>query len=136
MNCKNAEKILASLPSDYTIEMAYRNNDVLLVPEGQSYNTDKFIQFLQNVNAGISDCILITTFGIDGPATTSILQYNENTIIYTFDNSRFSRTYDIKSFIITRLFSETKVSDNHIVITYYAKTFNNINIPIFKEIIL
>lgn len=53
MDCSKPEEILASLPRDYTVEMALANGDVLYTPEGQSYNVDRLHQFMENV-----ECIL------------------------------------------------------------------------------
>ncbi|WP_312369157.1 hypothetical protein [Lachnoclostridium sp.] len=78
MNCINPEELLTSLPTDYTVDMAYKNDDVLLTPESRSYNIAKLNNFIKNVQREIPDCILITTFGIDGPATTSVLSYDGN----------------------------------------------------------
>lgn len=47
--CSEPVKILASLPINYTIEMALHNHDVLNTPEGQSYNVDRLLQFISNV---------------------------------------------------------------------------------------
>ncbi len=47
--CSEPDKILASLPINYTIEMALHNHDVLNTPEGQSYNVDRLLQFISNV---------------------------------------------------------------------------------------
>jgi hypothetical protein len=74
-------------PYNYTVEMAYINNDILNTPTAKSINTGRLNQFVQNVNNGIPDCVFITTFGIDGPATTSILKYDGSDITYITDNS-------------------------------------------------
>ena len=82
------EKELASLPRDYMLEMALRNNDVVSDIR-RTYNTDRFYKFLDNVNNGMPDKIRITQFGIDGPPTISILQFDGNIIREFTDATRF-----------------------------------------------
>ncbi len=60
MNCSNPEEILATLPIDYTVEMAFENHDVLYTPEGQSYNVSRLHHFVLSVESGIPDCIILT----------------------------------------------------------------------------
>ena len=50
MDCNEPKKILNSLPKEYTVEMALNNQDVLLTPEGKSYNVDRLNQFMKNLN--------------------------------------------------------------------------------------
>ena len=66
IGCSDPEKILLSVPYNYSVEMAFINNDILNTPSAKSINTGRLNLFIQNVNYGIPDCVFITTFGIDG----------------------------------------------------------------------
>ena len=79
---------LEDLPRDYTREMATQNWDVL-IDLVLNFNIGRFLLFMENYNNGISDKIRITQFGIDGPATTSILYYDGSIIIYVVDDTRY-----------------------------------------------
>ncbi|TCT16202.1 uncharacterized protein DUF4362 [Natranaerovirga pectinivora] len=85
----NAEEELLSLPKEYTVEIALENNDLLYTPLAQSFNIDQLVKFLCNFNNGIPDKIRITMFGIDGPPTLSILEYNGEYLKLTIDVSRY-----------------------------------------------
>jgi hypothetical protein len=116
--------------------MAYQNNDILNTPTAKSINIGRLNLFMQNVADKNPDCVFITTFGVDGPAATSILKYDGTVITYTYDNSRFSRIYgDIYSHEILKLFTETTRNDNLIVTAYHAITPDNIDFVIYRDII-
>jgi len=123
-----------SLPTDYTVDMAYKNNDVLLTPESRSYNTAKLNNFITNVQREIPDCILITTFGIDGPATTSVLNYDGNSLTFTYDNSRYSGTHDIRSFLVKRIYTKLSTNEFSTNLIYYAETYDGYNFQIFRDV--
>jgi hypothetical protein len=114
--------------------MAYINNDILNTPTAKSINTGRLNLFIQNVNNGIPDCVFITTFGIDGPATTSILKYDGSDITYITDSSRFSKIYgDIHSYKIKKLYTETTNFNNLIVTGYHVITSDNIDFVIYND---
>lgn len=79
---------LESLPRDYTEIMAKTNRDVV-DRDVLTYNIGRFLIFLDNYNKGIPDKIRITSFGIDGPASTAILYYDGDLITYVIDSSRY-----------------------------------------------
>lgn len=134
VDCSDPERILLSVPYNYTVEMSYINNDILNTPTAKSINTGRLNLFIQNVNNGIPDCVFITTFGIDGPATTSILKYDGNDITYITDNSRLSQIYgDIHSYKIKKLYTKTTNLNNLIVTSYHVIKYNNIDIIIFND---
>lgn len=137
MDCSDPTNILLSVPYDYTVEMAYNNNDILNTPTAKSINTGRLNLFMQNVNTGIPDCVFITTFGIDGPASTSILKYDGSVITYTFDNSRFSQIYgDIYTNVITNLFTETTQNDDNVIVTsYHAITPDDKDFVVYRDIV-
>ncbi|ABX41364.1 DUF4362 domain-containing protein [Lachnoclostridium phytofermentans] len=137
MDCSNPVKLLLSVSFDYTIEMAYQNNDILNTPDAKSINTGRLNLFIENVNNKISDCVFITTFGLDGPPTTSILKFDGNTISYTFDNSRYSKIPgDISSHKIKKIYTEkNKDGDNLIFTSYHAVTFDNVDYTIFNDFV-
>lgn len=80
---------LETLPRDYTKETATRNWDVL-TNMIFNFNIGRFLIFMSNYQQGIPDRINITKFGVDGPATTAILYYDGNCIIYAIDDTRYS----------------------------------------------
>ena len=134
IDCRDPVKILLSVPHNYTVEMALENNDILNTQTAKSINTGRLNLFIQNVNYGVPDCVFITTWGIDGPPTTSILKYDGSVITYTTDNSRFSQTYgDIHSYEIKELFTETTSYPNLLVTSYHAITSDNINLVIYSD---
>lgn len=134
MECNDPIQILLSVPYDYTVEMAYENNDILNTPTAKSINTGRLNLFMQNVNNGIPDCVFITTWGIDGPPVTSILKYDGNLTTYYFDNSRFSQIHgDIHSYVVEKIFIETTNYDNLIVTSYHALTTDNIDFVVYRD---
>lgn len=129
-----AEQELMSLPRNYTPEIARMNKDILLDHEMRTYNADRLHEFLNNVKEGIPDYVRITTFGIDGPAKISILQYlGKNMMIYTVDLTRYTSGY------LANYFGDTiKIYDTQNFFStrnYEFVTFDNIGFPIFREII-
>ncbi len=134
MDCSDPIELLSSTPFNYTLEMAYENNDILNTPTAKSINTGRLNLFMQNVNNGISDCVFITIWGIDGPPTTSILKYDGSEITYFVDNSRFSKIPgDIQSYKITQLYTDTVDYNNLILTNYHAIDSNNIDFIVYRE---
>ncbi|WP_312106143.1 hypothetical protein [Lachnoclostridium sp.] len=135
MDCSDSVKLLLSVPFDYTVKMAYQNNDILNTPTAKSFNTGRLNLFIENVNNKIPDCVFITTFGIDGPAVTSILKFDGNTISFTYDRSRYSKIPgDISSYHIKKLYTEkNKDGDNLIYTSYHVVTFDNIDFIIYTD---
>ena len=135
-NCDDPISILLATPFDYTVEMAFDNNDILNTPTAKSINTGRLNLFIQNVNNGIPDCVFITTFGIDGPAATSILKYDGNEITYYVDNSRYSNIPgDLKTYKIIKLYTDISNFPNMIVTNYHAVSSENIDFIVFRDII-
>jgi hypothetical protein len=137
MDCSDPVQILLSVPYEYTVEMAYKNYDILNTPTARSINTGRLNLFMQNINDRISDCVFITTFGIDGPASTSILKYDGSVITYAYDISRFSHIKgDIYTNVITYLFTETIQNDDNLIVTsYHAITPDNKDFVVYRDIV-
>lgn len=135
MDCNDPIKYLQSVPFDYTVDMAYMNYDILNTPTARSINTGRLNLFIQNLNNGICDCVFITTFGIDGPATTSILKYDGNNITYTIDNSRYNQAYSITSYNITTLYTDITSENNLFSTNYHAVTTDNIDFIIYRDVV-
>ncbi len=134
IDCNDPVKILLLVPYNYSVEMAYIYNDKLNTPTTKSINTGRLNLFIQNVNNGIPDCVFITTFGIDGPATTSILKYDGSDITYISDSSRFSNIYgDIHSYEIKKLYTETTNFNNLITTGYHVITSDQIDFVIYND---
>lgn len=95
-------KELEALPRDYTRQMATRNWDVL-IDLILNFNIGRFLIFMDNYNKGIPDKITITKFGVDGPATTSILYFDGNIVIYVVDDTRYptNEIYTFYGYYIT-----------------------------------
>lgn len=121
MNCFYPEEILNSLPKDYTVAMALENRDVLYTSEGRSYNVERLHQFMENVDNKIPDCIIITVFGIEPPAVTSVLFYDGEKIAFTFDNTRISELYDIVTIYGTDIYAVTHKPTQFTETTYYLE---------------
>lgn len=100
----SAQKELESLPKDYTAEMAYKNNEILVTSERKAYNADRLRRFIYNFKHQIPDKVRITKFGIDGPATVSILESDGNNIKYTVDDSRLTNVNKVIVFNGTDIF--------------------------------
>jgi len=134
LNQYSPEEELASLPSDYTREMAINNNDVIY-DYNRNYNTDRFFRFLDNVNNGIPDKIRIVYFGFEGQILISILQYDGNIIRITFDATRnqTSETYD--SFYGYQIISQIHQRAGKKLETYYLLSIDNKLIPVFTNIL-
>lgn len=119
MNCEEPKKILASLPKEYTVEMSLQNHDVLYTSEGKSYNVDRLHEFMSNVHKGFPDCIILTVFGLEPPASTAVLYFDGEKIVYTFDDTRISELYGIQTVIGTGIFAVTHKPTQFIETTYY-----------------
>ena len=136
MDCDNPVQLLTSLPYNYTVDMAVDNHDVLRTPEGKGFNINLLYDFTDNVTREVKDCIRITYFGLDGPAQTSILKYNRDTITLFTNNSRFSEiNNDIYTHVITRIYSETKEVHGLTVQNFYGLTDKNLRLTIFSSIL-
>lgn len=131
LNQYSPEEELAALPRDYTLEMAVSNNDVIYTTN-KSYNTDRFLEFLNKVNNGISDKIRITSYGIDGPVTTSILQYDGNIIRFIADVERFGIN-EYYSFYGYQIISQTRNRLGRILQDFSLITIENKSVPVFMN---
>jgi len=126
------EKELSSLPRNYTREIAHRNND-MMYDQIASYNTDRFLRFIDNLNRGIPDRIRITTFGIDRPAVPSILQYNGYVIRLTSDATRYGVRNEYDNFYGYLIVSQIQQRAG---ITYeVASDVNLITYPLYCNIL-
>jgi hypothetical protein len=105
------------LPRDYTRQMATRNGDVL-IDFILNFNIGRFLIFMDNYNKSIPDKIRITKFGIDGPATTSILYFDGNIVIYEVDGTRYptNEFYTYYGYYIT--VNKRNLYDNQIILDY------------------
>lgn len=129
LNQYSPEEELASLPRDYTLEKAISYNDVVSDVR-RTYNTDRFFKFLDNVNNGIPDKIRITEFGIDGPPSIRILQYDGNIIRSLTDATRYitNQYYDYYGYQIV---SQTRNWYGEELEDYFLITVDNKRIIIF-----
>jgi hypothetical protein len=82
------KKELEMLPREYTQIIATRNRDVIYYMT-RNFNIGRFLIFMDNYYNGIPDKITIAQFGVDGPTTTAILNYDGNFITYVVDGTRF-----------------------------------------------
>ncbi len=131
MNYYSATNELLSLPRDYSLSDAIENNDIIFYQIG-NYNAEQFFQFLINFGHGIPSRIRISSFGIDGPATVSILEYKNGKLFLTIDSTRYKVSNTIQklegSFIGMQLI---KTNNNNYIYDY---TLNNYH-EIFKYVI-
>lgn len=135
MDRYSATEELLSLPRNYTLKDAIKNNDIIYSPAGNQ-NAKRFFQFLINIQQGISDRIRITTFGIDGPAVVSIFEFKNSKLILTIDSTRYEANNTIDIFegnvITVQLIKNT---NNEFIYIYYLDTYNNKSYDVFKYII-
>ncbi|ABX41479.1 DUF4362 domain-containing protein [Lachnoclostridium phytofermentans] len=129
-----AEQYLRSLPRDYTPGMALENNDILYDGYARTYNLDKLLEFINNVNSGIPDFVTVTTFGMDGPAVTSVLQFNRNQIIYTLDMTRSPLEDKIITIVGNRIDVHTQNMYGTLVTFYDLIDINNNSTNIIKNV--
>jgi hypothetical protein len=128
-----AEQELLSLPRDYTPEMALANGDILYDRYLRSYNLDRLILFINNVYNGIPDYIRITRFGMDGPATVIILQYNGDVIMYTLDVTRYSESYTITTDFGHVININSDIQYGHYATVYYLISDDGKTLLIFRN---
>lgn len=127
------ERILSSIPKNLTPEMALHDNDIIF-DQTASYNTDWLLEFMNKLNRGIPDRVIIATFGIDGPAVTSLLQYDGNMIRLTIDSSRNGVQKEYTNFYGYQIDSQIRHLDGVTSEIYYLVTTDNQLIPFFTNI--
>ncbi len=135
MDCNNPIELLQMIPYDYTVDMAFLNQDILNTPTARSINTGRLKIFITNVENGISDCVYITTFGIDGPATTSILKYDGNNITYIVDNTRHGKDEHIDTYYVTNIYTDITSEKNLISTNYHVVTTEGKDYIIYRDIV-
>ncbi len=117
------KKELEVLPHDYTRQMATRNWDVV-IDMILNFNIGRLLIFMNNFDKGIPDKIRITKFGIDGPATTAILYYDGNLVVYVVDDTRYSSgefyTYYGNNIIVYNRYMDY----NEMIIDYNLTLYN------------
>jgi hypothetical protein len=122
-------KELEELPRDYTRLMATQNWDVI-IDSNKNFNIGRFLVFMDNYYKGIPDKIRITKFGIDGPATISLLYFDGNIVIYVIDDTR----YPMNKFFIYYGYNITAnyryYNYNEIIIDYNLISMDGIDMPI------
>ncbi|MDF2544644.1 MAG: hypothetical protein K0S47_4362 [Herbinix sp.] len=128
------EEELASLPRDYSLEMALRNNDVIYTTN-TSYNYDRFVEFLDNVRGGKPDRLKIVSYGFEGQILISILQYDGIKIRITFDATRNLTSDNYDSFYGYQIVSQVYQRAGKKLETYYLISMDNKLIPVFTNIL-
>lgn len=98
---------LSMIPYNYSLEQAYRNNDIIF-DQLKSYNVKRLHDFIANVEYGISDRVRIAKFVYDGKATIAYLHFNGENILYTIDISRFNPDLKFITYSGSKLFSHTE----------------------------
>ncbi len=73
--------------SPYPSEEAIGNGDVVDAM-GEIFNSDQFVEFTENFEAGVKDGIRITSYTIEGDPIFYNLNTDGNKINYTYDNSQ------------------------------------------------
>lgn len=121
---------LENLPRDYTDLMAKRNRDVV-DKDILTYNIGRFLIFLDNYNKGIPDKITITSFGMDGPATTAIIYFDGAMITYVIDSSRY-QSGNYYTFYGKNIVVDTRELRGDMIIDYDLITLDNKKIPILN----
>ncbi|WOO35813.1 hypothetical protein R2R35_18715 [Anaerocolumna sp. AGMB13020] len=91
-------------------EIAINNNNVV-VNQSDPFNSERFYEFLSNVEKGIPDKIRITRYGFDNPemALRTILEYNGTYYIFTITGD----TTSPKSYYGNELTLKRRTPDTH-----------------------
>lgn len=71
---------------DYPSEEAIKNGDIVTTPERA--NVDRFVTFLQRVDANETDTIRITNYTTEGDAILEDISYDGKQFVYSLDSSR------------------------------------------------
>lgn len=134
-NDSSPEEKLASLPRDYTFEMAYKNKDVISTNE-LTYNAEILHRFINNFNNKIIDSVVLTTFGVDGPPTIAILEYDGNIIKLIMDATRFNNIKNYYYFTGNKIIPNIINNDGKLQINYILeKNFDERPITFFTEVL-
>lgn len=134
-NFQNEHAIeLTSIPKDYTTEMAIKHNDIV-ENVFLSYNTERLLQFIENVKNGVPDKVRISSFGVDNPfsPTISILQYDGEMIIYTVDTSRGGIFNNYVTYYGNIMELRKRTRNDIEILDYYLVTYDNRDVLIFHE---
>jgi hypothetical protein len=134
-NYQNEHAIeLASIPKDYSIEMALQHNDIV-ENVFLSYNTQRLLEFIENMRNGVPDKVRISSFGIDNPLspTISILQYNGEMIIYTIDTNRGGLFINYVTYYEPKIELRKRTHKDIEILDFYLITYDNRDIFIFHE---
>lgn len=126
----SATEELKSLPRYYPYELAKKNNDII-VSSAETYNIDRLYTFLKHTKDGTPDRVRINIYGIDGPVTLAILEYDGDLITYTVDTSR----YNNDSYITYKgpyILVEDEVFSNHYLKTFYFIAENGLKMRMFS----
>lgn len=121
---------LESFPREYTEVMAKRNRDIV-DKDFMTYNIGRFLIFLDNFNKGIPDKITITSFGIDGPATTAMVYYDGDFITYVIDSSRY-QSGNFYSFYGKDIAIDMRELRGDMIIDYDLITLDNKKMPMLN----
>jgi hypothetical protein len=132
MDCSDPIKLLQTVPFEYNVDMAYINQDILNTPTARSINTGRLNLFIQNIEKGVADCVFITTFGIDGPAITSILKFDGYNVTYTVDTTRYDSNDSINVYYVNYMYTDTTSEENLISTNYHVVTTDN-NYTIYRD---
>lgn len=125
---------LASIPKDYSLEMALQHNDIV-ENVFLSYNTERLLEFIENVRNGIPDKVRISSFGVDNPLSPaiSILQYDGEMIIYTVDTTRSGIFNNYVTYYGPKIELRKRARNDIEILDYYLVTYDNRDILIFHE---
>lgn len=134
MNNISAKMELQSLPRHYTKKDAVKNDDIIY-DSYQNYNAKRFFKFLENFTKGIHDRIRITIFGIDGPPSTSILEYNDSGLTFTFDPTRTIEQIPITEIKGTNISLNFIDAENAFLIQFNLQPFNDTGLYMFTYVV-
>jgi hypothetical protein len=119
-NSYDANEELLTLPREYPVELAKKNNDVVIYNSGfTTYNLDRFYEFLDNLKNGIKDKIRITEYYVDGPPVIKILDYNGNVIKLTIDSTRYGMVNEPYVFYGHYIDEKDEIIGDYLVKSFY-----------------
>jgi hypothetical protein len=93
------------LPRKYILEQAQKNGDVIRDLNGNLYNSDKFLKFIENIENKKKDNVRLTSYTIEGGSIIKDLVYDGKNIFLISDTTRddFSGFRDIKKYTVSNI---------------------------------
>lgn len=106
--------------NSYDVKKAEANGDVVLI-HGQITNIDRMDNFINDVSKNVNSKIRITSYTSEGGAIIQDLEFKNNKIYYTYDNSRDKYSSDKDRMIYKNTFKSIYTKKINNQTEYYLK---------------